>query len=63
MPYYTRKYLLGHALPFDLVRSRNATAAYTHVDDAMILESYATLLQGAMAPTVATIERRLGDER
>jgi integrase len=58
VPYYTRKYLLGHNLGDKGRRGADVTAIYTHLEPEFIKAAYQRLLDGPLAAVLGAFTRR-----
>ena len=61
MPYYTRKYLLGHRLSGRGGRGSDITAVYTHLEPDLIRSAYQRVLDGPLAKVANAFTVRLAD--
>lgn len=59
VPYYTRKYLLGHRLDERGGRSSDITAIYTHLEPDFVRATYQRVLDGPLAKVVDAFSTRL----
>lgn len=59
VPYYTRKYLLGHRVDQDNGRASDITAIYTHLEPDFIRQTYQGVLTGPMAGVAEAFVQRL----
>ncbi|MFH0982404.1 MAG: hypothetical protein V2A79_12815, partial [Planctomycetota bacterium] len=59
VPYYTRKYLLGHRLNERGGRGSDITAIYTHLEPDFVRATYQRVLDGPFAKVVDAFEKRL----
>lgn len=59
VPYYTRKYLLGHRLNERGGHGSDITAIYTHLEPDFVRATYQRVLDGPMAGVVEAFEKRL----
>lgn len=58
VPYYTRKYLLGHNLGDRSQRGGDVTAIYTHLEPDLIKTAYRRMLDGPLAEVLAAFTSR-----
>ena len=61
VPYYTRKYLLGHRLSGRGGRGSDITAVYTHLEPDLIRSAYQRVLDGPLAKVANAFTVRLAD--
>jgi integrase len=61
VPYYTRKYLLGHTASSRGHHGNDPTAVYTHLDADLIKAGYQRLLDGPLAKVVEAFAARLDE--
>lgn len=59
VPYYTRKYLLGHRLGAKGTGRGDVTALYTHLEPGPLKAMYQRVLDGPFAPVVDAFTKRL----
>ncbi|MDM8008653.1 MAG: tyrosine-type recombinase/integrase [Phycisphaerae bacterium] len=59
VPYYTRKYLLGHRLNERGGHGSDITAIYTHLEPDFVRATYQRVLDGPLAKVVDAFEKRL----
>ena len=60
VPYYTRKYLLGHRLDEKGGRGSDITAVYTHLEPDFVKAAYQRVLDGPLAKVAQAYSVRLG---
>lgn len=58
VPYYTRKYLLGHNLNHKGRQDSDVTAIYTHLDPDFVKAAYQRLLDGPFAEVLEAFTTR-----
>ena len=63
IPYYTRKYLLGHAVSARGRHADDPTAVYTHLDPDFIRAGYQRLLDGPLSIVAEAFAKRLAELR
>ena len=61
IPYYTRKYLLGHATSYHGGHAGDPTAVYTHLDPDLIQSGYQHLLDGPLSTIATAFAERLAE--
>ena len=59
VPYYTRKYLLGHRLGEKGGRGGDVTAVYTHLEPDLIKTAYQRVIDGPLAEVLKAYAARL----
>jgi integrase len=59
VPYYTRKYLLGHRLAERSGRGSDITAVYTHLEPDLVRAAYQRVLNGPLGKITDTFACRL----
>jgi len=63
IPYYTRKYLLGHTTSARGRHAGDPTAVYTHLEPDLIQAGYQRLLDGPLSSIVTAFAKRLAELR
>jgi hypothetical protein len=61
IPYYTRKYLLGHRLGEKGQRGGDVTAIYTHLQRDLVKECHQRVIKGPLAAVLTAFQSRLDD--
>jgi integrase len=59
VPYYTRKFLLGHRLGDGRTRGQDVTSVYTHLAPEFIKSAYARVIEGPLAGIHEAFQQRL----
>ena len=63
IPYYTRKYLLGHTTSAQGQHAGDPTAVYTHLEPDLVQAGYQRLLDGPLSNIVTAFAKRLAELR